>query len=768
MTSKSSFFNLLKEDIRRRLWTLILASLVFFTTFVVAFTMVLQNYYDSFSRVYQESFQSMIKRLSEFLCHNFYGFYPWFLVIAVVGSVICAMSGFAYLHSRKQVDFYHSLPVKRETLFLVRFVSGILIYAVPYLIGLFYTYLLCMIYGVMTTQILACSLFFFLVHLMGYLVMYLVAILAMMLTGKLLIAFLGFAVLNVYVPAMVGLVELLKTNFFVTNYGGTDFEEILAGTRWLSPASYYISLLMKLESEIVNFFLEFLFFLLLAAVLFGINLVLYKLRASEKADTAMVFKITEPIVRIMITIPVGALAGVLFLVLQYGNGRNSYVPWLIFGSVLGTVLCHGVIEALYSGDIRKCLAHKVQLLLSVAVAAFLPMAFLYDFFGYDTYLPKKSEIASVALVNSDLRFGGSYYDENGWNSAQRYALDNMELTDIDAVYELAEILAEDVQKNRMDSLLGRCVYDHYTNPEDGTKVHTTEFVIQYTLKNGSKVSRYYQYNYYAVLNLLERIYNNEEYKIATHPIFGILKHSYNIIDITCYAPTNGTSVKLVKNGRTILETYRDELLAMDFEELKTSCAIGELQVGFEAHNGDEIYEASTNILVYPSMTKTLALLKEQGYRMQGIENAANISRLVISYDCHTSTLREAMSADLESGSADSFSEESGEVYAKYPVPTPMATATVEDSKAENYWIEGSIEVTDLAEIAELQKNLVYKPYVSEFGEFPEVEEYLYVTVEFVGTGSTDMDGLLSWTDSFRFRKGSVPEFLIEQVLEATE
>lgn len=768
MTSKSSFFNLLKEDIRRRLWTLILSSLVFFATFVVAFTMVLQNYYDNFSRVYQNSAHDMIEHLSGFLCNNFYGFYPWFLVVAVVGSIICAMSGFAYLHSRKQVDFYHSLPVKRETLFLVRFVSGILIYAVPYLIGLLYTYLLCMIYGVMTTQILAYSLLSFLLHLMGYLVMYLVAILAMMLTGKLLIAFLGFAVLNVYVPAMVGLVELLKTNFFVTNYGGTDFEEILAGTRWLSPASYYISLLMKLESETVNFFLEFLFFLLLAAVLFGINLVLYKLRASEKADTAMVFKITEPIVRIMITIPVGALAGVLFLVLQYENGSSSYVPWLIFGSVLGAVLCHGIIEALYSGDIRKCLAHKVQLLLSVAVAAFLPMAFLYDVFGYDTYLPKKSEIAIVALVNSDLRFGGSYYDENGWNSAQRYALEHMELTDIDAVYELAEILTEDVQKNRMDRLFGRRIYDHYTNPEDGTKVHTMEFVIQYTLKNGSKVSRYYQYNYYAVLNLLERIYNNEEYKTATHPIFGILKHSYNITDITCYAPTNGTSVKLVKNCRTILETYRDELLAMDFEELKTSCAIGELQVGFEANNGDDIYEASTTILVYPSMAKTLALLKEQGYRMQGIENAANISRLVISYACHISTLWEPMSADLESDSAGSFSEESGEVYAKYPVPTPMATETVEDSKAEDYWAEGSIEVTDPAEIAELQKKLVYRPYVSEFGEFPEVEEYLHVTVEFIGTGSADMDGLLSWTDSFQFRKDSVPEFLIEQVLEATE
>lgn len=745
MTSKSSFFNLLKEDIRRRLWTLILASLVFFATFVVAFTMVLQNYYDNFSRAYQESAHAVTEHLSEFLCNNFYGFYPWFLVVAIVGSIICAMSGFAYLHSRKQMDFYHSLPVKRETLFLVRFLNGILIYAVPYLIGLLYTYLLCMIYGVMTTQILAYSLLSFLLHLMGYLVMYLVGILAMMLTGKLLLAFLGFVVLNAYIPAMVGLVVVLKGSFFVTNMGSSmNMEEFLADTRWFSPASYYVSLILKVYNADANFLLELLSFLLLAAVLIGVNLWLYKLRASEKADTAMAFKITEPIVRILITIPAGTLAGVLFLVLQYNNNRKMLLFWLVFGSILGAVLCHGIIEALYSSDIRKCLAHKGQLLLSVAVAVVLPIAFLYDFFGYDTYLPKKDEIASVALVNRDLRFEGSYYDENGWNSSQRYALENMELTDIDTVYELAEILVGDVQKNRMNRLFGNLYYDYYIGQESGTKVHTTNFVIQYTLKNGSRVTRYYEYNYYAVLDVLERIYNNEEYKTAVHPVFGLLKYGYTPTSILCYAPTNGTSIKLVKNCQTILETYRDELLAMDFDELQNSCAIGQLEVAFEVGNGNDTYGGSSVLLVYPSMTRTLALLKEQGYRMQGIEEATNISKIIVSYDCHTSTLREYLNETMEK--------------------TPVATQTVEDSEAENYWTEGTIEITEPAEIAELQKNLVCRAYVSEFGEFPEVAEYLYVEVEFAGTGSADMDGLLSWTETFRFREDSVPEFLMERIL----
>ena len=38
----------------------------------------------------------------------YHGFYPWFMLVAVVGALICGMNGFAYLHSRKQMDFYKS------------------------------------------------------------------------------------------------------------------------------------------------------------------------------------------------------------------------------------------------------------------------------------------------------------------------------------------------------------------------------------------------------------------------------------------------------------------------------------------------------------------------------------------------------------------------------------------------------------------------------------------------------------------------------------
>ena len=181
MTSRNSFFNLVKEDFRRRLWTFILASLVFFGTFPIVFTMMLQSWVSNYKDNDFLTLEQIANDVSNFTGPNI-----WLAVVTCVGAVICGVSGFAYLHSKKQMDFYHSLPVKREQLFFVRFVNGILIYAIPYLISILYVYLICTVFGVMSMQIFTDALVGFFWNLMGYIILYLSTIIAMVLTGKLL------------------------------------------------------------------------------------------------------------------------------------------------------------------------------------------------------------------------------------------------------------------------------------------------------------------------------------------------------------------------------------------------------------------------------------------------------------------------------------------------------------------------------------------------------------------------------------------------------
>ena len=195
MTSRNSFFNLLKEDFRRRLWTFILASLVFFGTFPIVFTMMLQSWVSNYKDNDFLTKTQMLERIATYVS-DFTGLNIWLAAVTCVGAVICGVSGFAYLHSKKQMDFYHSLPVKREQLFAVRFVNGLLIYAIPYVISILYVYLICTIFGVMSMQIFLDAIFGFFWNLMGYIILYLSTIIAMVLTGKLVIAFFGIVVIN--------------------------------------------------------------------------------------------------------------------------------------------------------------------------------------------------------------------------------------------------------------------------------------------------------------------------------------------------------------------------------------------------------------------------------------------------------------------------------------------------------------------------------------------------------------------------------------------
>ena len=58
------------------------------------------------------------------------------LFLMVTAAVVIGAAGFAYLHNQKKVDFYHSIPVRRQMLYLVYHVDGILILTVTYFIHL--------------------------------------------------------------------------------------------------------------------------------------------------------------------------------------------------------------------------------------------------------------------------------------------------------------------------------------------------------------------------------------------------------------------------------------------------------------------------------------------------------------------------------------------------------------------------------------------------------------------------------------------------------
>ena len=170
MTSRSLFCKLMKEDLKQRLWSVILAAIVFL---IIPVTMALEL---ENNHVYADNTR-FLRQVANVVTAS-----PWLVIITCVGSVLCGLSGFWYLFSKKKVDFFHSLPVKREVLFAVRYINGVLIYVVPYLCALAVSLIMAAANDAFPAGLFGDALAWFGFYLCSYLVFYTITIIGV---GKL-------------------------------------------------------------------------------------------------------------------------------------------------------------------------------------------------------------------------------------------------------------------------------------------------------------------------------------------------------------------------------------------------------------------------------------------------------------------------------------------------------------------------------------------------------------------------------------------------------
>ena len=179
MMSGILFIRLIREDIRHRGWFAALSAIALFLLMPVYSMLYLdgqgmfQNGAD-IDKYIQESFSGLI---------NGNTFAPLCTAIFVL-AMLAAMSGFTFIHSREQLDFYHSLPLRRGSWFAAAYISGFAMFAVPYLLCALLTAAAGYISGTCTVSMLGDCAIAAAGGLIAFLVIYHTAILAMMLTGR--------------------------------------------------------------------------------------------------------------------------------------------------------------------------------------------------------------------------------------------------------------------------------------------------------------------------------------------------------------------------------------------------------------------------------------------------------------------------------------------------------------------------------------------------------------------------------------------------------
>lgn len=660
MTSRSLFFKYMKENTKQRIWNLALVLLLCFFAFPVTTALWSSTAFRpenlnsslpadlALAQAQRDFTRDMLRMYS-----MKGGALAFMLTIA---AVVLAASGFAYLHSKKKTDFYHSLPIRREMLYAVTCLNGFLYMAVAYLGFLTIAAVMIRVKGVPFDW---GSLYLASVeHLCFFALVYMTAILSMLLTGNLVVGLLGTGVLFSWGPVICMTISAYFSEYFTTFYGDDSF--LLALSERTSPVAWYVKACMSSQPGRMA-----LWAMLAAAVLFLLGMLLYRRRPSEAAGHAMAFPITEPIIRFLIAVPSSLLLGAMFHSMMYEDG------WTVFGLVCGLLLVSCIIEIIYHFDFKSLFAHKRQLLVSAVFVGVVFAIFRFDLFGYDRYLPATEKLASGGIYSDLLdpdatsQYHSTVEYTEGWYGVTFDAMpsstlaDEMQISDDQGLQLLHTIAAQGVHDAAEDR--DRFLRGHgrsYDVEEGDEAFHNV--TIAWHLRNGRTVYRSYRVNVSGVRAALEAVYDLDAYKTAMYPVLSLTADdvagiNYKEEEECSHVKLSGADMKAA-----LLAAYQEELKALTSETRAHEMPIAEIQ--FKTNENQALIqklrdEGGNYTLfnhyyyypIYPSFTKTIALLRACGIEVGGMVTPEKTASITLSYQGVTVSEEEMAPADTELG-----------------------------------------------------------------------------------------------------------------------
>lgn len=625
MTLKISCIKLIREDIRYRGWAAALSCIVLLLMMPV------------YSMLYLSTFSRLTPGSGEraHLISCFPGLFNGGNVPALAAgigtlAVLLALTGFGYVHSREKLDLYHSLPVKRTRLFAAVYLSGLIMFLVPYVICSALIMAAGASKGILSPELAVSCAFAVLGGILAWLVIYTSCVFAVMLTGRTAIGLFASLIVIVLPFMMFFLLSSLQTAFFESYYTvGTPLSQRLAD--YLSPLGIFSALISQSSSGEFSISVAAAA-VILTAVLTAAALLLYRIYPSEAAGNAVAFPVISPVVKVVICIPGALFAGLMAQTLIGITDSN----WICLMSLIAALVICAIIEFLYTMDLRLLLKGWRSSLISVGAVLAILCIFRFDLLGYDTYLPDEDRLEGISFYPDSFSSYFSYPDtEFPSESSLGYYVPEEDMS-----------LVRDLARSGIQNLKEGVTPDQfYTPDETDIPEGYLPVIFRYRLSGGRTVLRQYATSQDETAETLEQLLENESYRKQLFPVFHIDRDkvvSLQLSDI--YGQS--TNMDLNKQQRdALLDAYENDVMKVSADTLINGKPIGELIVDLpypesmtetDALTTDKSYSSAGNLIslpmlyIYPEYADTLALLQEYGYPVHAEIDPADVSSITLS------------------------------------------------------------------------------------------------------------------------------------------
>lgn len=403
-------------------------------------------------------------------------------IVSLVYAILCAMAVWSYLYNPRSVGMMHSLPIRREGLFLTNLLSGLAMMAIPYLVA-----------GGLGTLLFACgggfdawgTLATVLAVIAQSVTFFGLATFCAFLTGNIFALPALYFLLNFLAPLGDWLCNLFARGFlfgFTADYSGTvDFLcPMVYLTQRLYVNSEYETVrdsALEYQNRLTSVTLENAWLIAAYAaaglVFLALAYLLYRRRESERAGDVVAVRIFRPVFRFGVAALSALLGGRLLYALLWESFQAgdtfTPVPMAVCLIVAGLIGYYAA-SMLLAKSLRVFRGSAVGALCLVAACAAFCAGMRYDLFGIERRIPDQNEIAQLEIYLAS----NTYY-----------------LTPEDQPELLSS--AQDLQRTLIAQKdLIRSNYETYrhgstsSDPDASTNIRYV-----YTLKNGATVERFY-------------------------------------------------------------------------------------------------------------------------------------------------------------------------------------------------------------------------------------------------------------------------------------
>lgn len=475
MISGKSFWVKLINNNKQKLWMWIVSFISFFICYpsilLIYFRRIEGNYsYGMDARTLTDYGNEMVDAVSDALAFNG-------APVAFVMAILFGTTVFAYLNSKSKMDMLRSVPVKTKDIFVVDYVSGILLYVIPMVVNVLIAVIIAFSWGYLGSLGVQEILFGQLMNLLIYLMYYSLAVICVCITGNIILGLCG----TVIVSGVPGLVESVLNDIQFTFFNTAD-ALFLDKKSYFSPiARYYTSDWQLKEAnnitkEIGLFSTELIVWPIVAIALGLLAYLAYIKRPTEAMNKSVYSSKLQKIIKVIF----GSGASIICGYIAYSSSGNDPVLFAIAG-VIAALIIGMTFEVIYAGDIRSAFK-SIGTTVSIGVICLIVFViYNFDIFGYDRFVPSENQIESYAIDVNAMGYNDAFdfMDENNidgsarveWGSNINFYKENMFITNIEAIRKLTE------------KSIDEHIYDRSTDD----KVRC--FSVMYRRKNGGTVAR---------------------------------------------------------------------------------------------------------------------------------------------------------------------------------------------------------------------------------------------------------------------------------------